>query len=239
MPACSVASPSTYASAMTADGGRDEDDRSRRLRAPGGRARRRMPQPLMANAMRSAREKPSRLACHGPHGLDSILPEVMRILLTNDDGIGSPLLAALAAALDDARRRRRDRARERHDGRLALAQPGRAHRRRRGRRWRTGAPAFAVIGTPADCVRFGSLGLAGGTPGRRRLRAQPGHQPGRRRRVLRHGRGGARGRPARPARGRALAAGVSRRQLRRLGALPLRRAARAAARARARCRRAS
>jgi 5'-nucleotidase len=87
----------------------------------------------------------------------------MRILLTNDDGVGSPLLAALANALDalgavDVIAPANDMTGVSRS--LSLAGPiavdeialpdGRA--------------AFAVSGTPADCVRFGALGLAGGAP---------------------------------------------------------------------------
>jgi 5'-nucleotidase len=87
----------------------------------------------------------------------------MRILLTNDDGIGSPLLAALAAALDDV-------------GDVDVIAPA-SDMTGVSRSLSLGGPiavdevqmadgrsAFAVIGTPADCVRFGSLGLAGGIP---------------------------------------------------------------------------
>jgi 5'-nucleotidase len=87
----------------------------------------------------------------------------MRILLTNDDGIGSPLLAALAAVLDEV-------------GDVDVIAPA-SDMTGVSRSLSLGGPiavdevqmadgraAFAVTGTPADCVRFGSLGLAGGVP---------------------------------------------------------------------------
>jgi 5'-nucleotidase len=87
----------------------------------------------------------------------------MRILLTNDDGVGSGLLAALARQLDSvgdvdviapaADMTGVSRSLSLH-GPIAvdeIALPD-------------GRPAFAVVGTPVDCVRFGALGLAGGKP---------------------------------------------------------------------------
>src|SRR4029077_8122131 len=91
------------------------------------------------------------------------LPEVMRILLTNDDGVHSPLLAALATQLDalgdvdviaPARELTGVSRSLRLHGPIAVDEielPG-------------GRPAFAVGGTPADCVRFAALGLAGAPP---------------------------------------------------------------------------
>ena len=99
----------------------------------------------------------------GRHALDSILPEVMRILVTNDDGVGSPLLAALATALDalgdvDVIAPASDMTGVSRS--LSLAGPIAVDEMRMP----DGRAAFAVSGTPADCVRFGDLGLAGGKP---------------------------------------------------------------------------
>jgi 5'-nucleotidase len=87
----------------------------------------------------------------------------MRILLTNDDGVGSALLAALATQLDslgdvDVIAPASDMTGVSRS--LSLAGPIAVDEIRLP----DGRPAFAVSGTPADCVRFGALGLAGGTP---------------------------------------------------------------------------
>jgi 5'-nucleotidase len=87
----------------------------------------------------------------------------MRILLTNDDGIDSPLLAALAAVLDevgdvDVIAPATDMTAVSRS--LSLGGPIAVDEIRMA----DGRTAFAVSGTPADCVRFGSLALAGGTP---------------------------------------------------------------------------
>jgi 5'-nucleotidase len=87
----------------------------------------------------------------------------MRILLTNDDGVGSPLLAELANALDEL-------------GQVdviapALDMTGVSRSLSLFRpiavdevQLPDGRAAFAVSGTPADCVRFAALGLAGEPP---------------------------------------------------------------------------
>ena len=87
----------------------------------------------------------------------------MRILLTNDDGVGSGLLAALAMQLDalgdvdviapaaDMTGVSRSLSLQGPIAVDEIALPN-------------GRPAFAVVGTPVDCVRFGALGLAGGKP---------------------------------------------------------------------------
>jgi 5'-nucleotidase len=87
----------------------------------------------------------------------------MRILLTNDDGVEAPLLADLAARLDalgevDVIAPASDmtgvsRSLSLH-GPIAVDEI----------RLPDGRPAFAVSGTPADCVRFSALGLAGAKP---------------------------------------------------------------------------
>jgi 5'-nucleotidase len=87
----------------------------------------------------------------------------MRILLTNDDGVDSPLLADLASQLDalgvlDVIAPAGDMTGVSRS--LSLAGPIAVDEIRLP----DGRPAFAVGGTPADCVRFGALGLAGGTP---------------------------------------------------------------------------
>ena len=90
----------------------------------------------------------------------------MRVLLTNDDGIGAEGLHALRRALGGARRRRDPRDRpglqpqrhraQHHHALAALGRGGRARRRRRSR--------YATDGTPVDCVRFADLGLVGERP---------------------------------------------------------------------------
>jgi 5'-nucleotidase len=87
----------------------------------------------------------------------------MRILLTNDDGVDSPLLAALAAALSalgdvDVIAPATDMTGVSRA--LSLSGPIAVDEMQLP----DGRAAFAVGGTPADCVRFGALGLAGGTP---------------------------------------------------------------------------
>ncbi|HET6174288.1 MAG TPA: 5'/3'-nucleotidase SurE [Gaiellales bacterium] len=87
----------------------------------------------------------------------------MRILLTNDDGVEAPMLAALAAQLDtlgdvDVIAPATDMTGVSRS--LSLAGPIAVDEIRLP----DGRPAFAVSGTPADCVRFGALGLAGGRP---------------------------------------------------------------------------
>jgi 5'-nucleotidase len=87
----------------------------------------------------------------------------MRILLTNDDGVGSPLLAELADALDglgavDVIAPALDMTGVSRS--LSLAGPIAVDEIQLP----DGRPAFAVSGTPADCVRFAALGLAGDPP---------------------------------------------------------------------------
>ena len=87
----------------------------------------------------------------------------MRILLTNDDGVDSPLLADLATQLDalgdvDVIAPASDMTGVSRS--LSLAGPVGVDEIRLP----DGRFAFAVGGTPVDCVRFGALGLAGGTP---------------------------------------------------------------------------
>jgi 5'-nucleotidase len=87
----------------------------------------------------------------------------MRILLTNDDGVGSALLADLATHLDalgdvDVIAPASDMTGVSRS--LSLAGPIAVDEILLP----DGRPAFAVGGTPVDCVRFGALGLAGGPP---------------------------------------------------------------------------
>jgi 5'-nucleotidase len=87
----------------------------------------------------------------------------MRILLTNDDGVGSHLLAALAVQLDavgdvDVIAPANDMTGVSRS--LSLGGPIAVDEIQMA----DGRAAFAVTGTPADCVRFGALGLAGGRP---------------------------------------------------------------------------
>ncbi len=87
----------------------------------------------------------------------------MRILLTNDDGVGSALLAGLASVLDelgtvDVIAPAGDMTGVSRS--LSLAGPIAVDEIELP----DGRPAFAVSGTPADCVRFGALGLAGAPP---------------------------------------------------------------------------
>ena len=87
----------------------------------------------------------------------------MRILVTNDDGVGSPLLPELASALAEL-------------GDVDVIAPA-SDMTGVSRSLSLGGPiavdeirlpdgraAFAVLGTPADCVRFAALGLAGEPP---------------------------------------------------------------------------
>ncbi|WP_324717797.1 5'/3'-nucleotidase SurE [Carboxydochorda subterranea] len=81
-----------------------------------------------------------------------------RILLSNDDGIDSPGLAALAEALDSIGQLRivapdRDRSATGHA--ITVRDALKVERRTLAGRW----PAFAVSGTPADCVKLGVLEL--------------------------------------------------------------------------------
>jgi 5'-nucleotidase len=87
----------------------------------------------------------------------------MRILVTNDDGVDSPLLAALATALDalgdvDVIAPASDMTGVSRS--LSLAGPVAVDEIQLA----DGRDAFAVGGTPVDCVRFASLGLAGAPP---------------------------------------------------------------------------
>jgi 5'-nucleotidase len=87
----------------------------------------------------------------------------MRILLTNDDGVDSHLLVALAAQLDeigdvDVIAPANDMTGASRS--LSLAGPVAVDEIRLS----DGRAAFAVTGTPVDCVRFGALGLAGESP---------------------------------------------------------------------------
>ena len=87
----------------------------------------------------------------------------MRILLTNDDGVGSALLAQLAIALDELGTVNVIAPAADMTGvsrSLSLAGPIAVDEIQLP----DGRPAFAVVGTPADCVRFASLGLAGEPP---------------------------------------------------------------------------
>jgi 5'/3'-nucleotidase len=87
----------------------------------------------------------------------------MRILLTNDDGVDSALLAELARVLDDLGDVDVIAPASDMTGvsrSLSLLGPIAVDEIRLP----DGRPAFAVSGTPADCVRFGALGLAGGPP---------------------------------------------------------------------------
>jgi 5'-nucleotidase len=87
----------------------------------------------------------------------------MRILLTNDDGVDSPLLAQLATVLDeigavDVIAPALDMTGVSRS--LSLARPIAVDEVQLP----DGRPAFAVGGTPVDCVRFAALGLAGDPP---------------------------------------------------------------------------
>ena len=87
----------------------------------------------------------------------------MRILLTNDDGVDSPLLAALATALDSVGEVDVIAPASDMTGvsrALSLSGPIAVDETELP----DGRPAFAVSGTPADCVRFAALGLAGDPP---------------------------------------------------------------------------
>ena len=130
----------------------------------------------------------------------------MRVLLTNDDGIGAEGLHALRRALREL------------DGVEVYVIAPDSNRSATARSITTRSPlwveevefddgdtGFATEGTPVDCVRFADLGLLGeARPDR--LGDQPRIQPRRRRHLLGHGGGGVRGDRARDARDRDLAA---------------------------------
>ena len=178
----------------TTDGG---DDRGRRVLEPAGACSRqlglRIPDSEPAPCARAAAPgADGRLVC-------SIAP-MLRVLLTNDDGIDAEGLQALRRALRRARRHRArgDRARRQPLGDRALDHhPPPAVGRARCRST-TARVGYASDGTPVDCVRLAALGLIEGfEPDADRLGHQPRRQPRRRHHLLRHGRRGAGGRRAR------------------------------------------
>ena len=133
----------------------------------------------------------------------------MQVLLTNDDGIAAEGLQTLRRALVGLA-----------DVELATIAPdGNRSAIARGittRRplvvervdFEDGTHGFQTDGTPTDCVRLASLGLIDGfTPQLVVCRDQPRREPGRRHRLLGHGRRRLRGRRARSARDRGLPAG--------------------------------
>lgn len=88
----------------------------------------------------------------------------MRVLLTNDDGLSSPGLLALARAMRSVAETfvvapERERSAASHS--ITLHKPLRAAR---GILDDTGVPAWATNGTPADCVVLGVLDLLGTPP---------------------------------------------------------------------------
>jgi 5'-nucleotidase len=83
----------------------------------------------------------------------------MRILLTNDDGIGSPGLEALARALSASHELRvvaPDRERSGVSHALTLGGPGKIRK--------AGERGYSCSGTPADCVMLVLLGAIGFQP---------------------------------------------------------------------------
>lgn len=87
----------------------------------------------------------------------------MRILLTNDDGIGGPGLAALAECLDGLGELwivapDQDRSGTGHA--ITVREHLRVQRIRLAGRWES----YAVAGTPADCVKLALLELCPGPP---------------------------------------------------------------------------
>ena len=124
---------------------------------------------------------------------------MLRVLLTNDDGIDAEGLQALRralVALDDV-----ELAVIAPDGNRSATARSITFRRPL---WVAEVPfddgtfGYACDGTPVDCVRLASLGPDRGLRARRdRLGHQPRRQPGRRHHLQRHRRGGAGGHRAR------------------------------------------
>ena len=117
------------------------------------------------------------------------------ILVTNDDGVHAPGLAALAAALEplgEVYVIAPDREQSAVGHALTLHRPLRVET--------LGERRFAVNGTPSDCVNLGVLGLLPETPVLVRLGHQPRREPGRRRDVFGDGVGGDGGHAPRSAR---------------------------------------
>ena len=88
---------------------------------------------------------------------------MLHILLTNDDGVGSPGLTAMAAALAPLGRVSviaPDRNRSGIGRGITIHSP--LHVEEAG--LTDGRPALATDGTPVDCVRFATLGLFGEPP---------------------------------------------------------------------------
>ena len=127
---------------------------------------------------------------------------MLRVLLTNDDGIEAEGLQALRRALVTV-----------EDVELAVIAPD-SNRSATARSITTRRPiwveeidfgdgtvGYATDGTPVDCVRLAALGLIDGfTADLIVVRHQPRLQPRRRHHLLRHGRRGARGRRPRASR---------------------------------------
>ena len=137
---------------------------------------------------------------------------LMKVLLTNDDGITATGLNVLRRALlevpgielaviaPDSNRSATARS-------ITFRQPLWVEEVEFG----DGTSGFATDGTPVDCVRFAALGLLDFEPELIVSGHQPRRQPGRRHHLLGHGRRRARGRGARPAGDRRLPAGRPRR----------------------------
>ena len=85
------------------------------------------------------------------------------ILITNDDGIAAPGLAVLAeelSRLGEVRIVAPDRDRSGTGHAITVREPVEVFSARVGELW----PAYAVRGTPADCVKLGVLALFDGPP---------------------------------------------------------------------------
>ena len=131
----------------------------------------------------------------------------MRVLLTNDDGIGAEGLHALRRAL---------LALDGIEVHVIAPDSNRSATARsittRSPLWvqeiefEDGTNGFATDGTPVDCVRFADLGLLGERPDLIVSGINHGVQPRRRHHLLGHGRRGARGDRPRDPRDRGLAA---------------------------------
>ena len=93
---------------------------------------------------------------------EGIITPIMRLLVTNDDGVHSPGILALKTALDavaDVTVVAPERPRSATGHAITLHKPLRLHRSRMA----DGQPAWSTNGTPADCVTLGLLEVMGGT----------------------------------------------------------------------------
>ena len=113
--------------------------------------------------MRSAREKPAAVVDASAATREPYSAFTVRVLVTNDDGVDSPELLALAQALESVATVDVVAPSLNQSGvsRSFSLEPALAVDEVR---LADGRSAFSVSGTPVDCVRFGVLGLTGARP---------------------------------------------------------------------------